>query len=217
MMAMGCPVSIQDALASAADADELYSESLQGVNAGFLSILATSCPGYMSYSFQPNRTLDLLREPIDEFCRKMEDPAYDLGYSNRTTRQQLSRFSRNWLGRELVRKEGGYSGLYNLYFDRKLYVRAFVTVLACRSYKAKHGKYPEALSMLVPEFLSEVPRDPYDGEELRYNHEMGYVWTKGSKLSFDGKVEFLASGKPHFRDWRKRKYVYFLDYEKGIR
>ena len=36
-----------------------------------------------------------------------------------------------------------------------------------RAPRAKHGKHPEKLSELVPEFLPAVPPDPYDGRPLR--------------------------------------------------
>jgi hypothetical protein len=39
--------------------------------------------------------------------------------------------------------------------------------VASTAYKAKHGKYPEKLSELVPEFVPEVPPDPYDGRPMR--------------------------------------------------
>jgi hypothetical protein len=39
--------------------------------------------------------------------------------------------------------------------------------VAATLYKAKHGKHPEKLAELVPEFIAEVPPDPYDGRPLR--------------------------------------------------
>jgi len=40
--------------------------------------------------------------------------------------------------------------------------------IACERYRRRHGKLPERLDQLVPEFLPEVPSDPFDGEPLRY-------------------------------------------------
>jgi hypothetical protein len=45
--------------------------------------------------------------------------------------------------------------------------------VAATLYKAKHGKHPEKLSELVPEFLPEVPADPYDGRPLRLKRTDG--------------------------------------------
>ena len=81
--------------------------------------------------------------------------------------------------------------------------RSFIAVLACRSFRAKHGALPASLDELVPEFLDEVPRDPYDGEKLRWNAEKGYIWTKGRDGNFDGVVEFYPDGRPR---WEKFNY-----------
>src|SRR5262249_16200321 len=43
--------------------------------------------------------------------------------------------------------------------------------VAATTYKAKHGKYPGTLSELVPEFVPEVPADPFDGRPMRLRRE----------------------------------------------
>ena len=45
--------------------------------------------------------------------------------------------------------------------------------VAATAYKAKHGKPPEKLAELVPEFIPEVPPDPYDGRPLRLKRTDG--------------------------------------------
>jgi hypothetical protein len=47
------------------------------------------------------------------------------------------------------------------------------TAVAAAAYKAKHGKHPERLGELVPEFLPEVPADPYDGRPVRLRRADG--------------------------------------------
>ena len=42
------------------------------------------------------------------------------------------------------------------------------TGIAIERYRRQHGKLPEKLDELVPEFLPQVPVDPYDGQPLRY-------------------------------------------------
>lgn len=46
--------------------------------------------------------------------------------------------------------------------------RVFVTAIALGRYHLRHGRDPAELSALVPEFLAAVPRDPMDGQPLRY-------------------------------------------------
>ena len=52
-----------------------------------------------------------------------------------------------------------------------------VTALALQCYHLVHGKYPGDITALQPEFLSTIPRDPVDGQPLRYhrNADGSYV------------------------------------------
>lgn len=43
-----------------------------------------------------------------------------------------------------------------------------ITAIALKRYQLRHGSYPSNLTELIPEFMSEIPRDPADGEPLRY-------------------------------------------------
>ena len=43
-----------------------------------------------------------------------------------------------------------------------------ITAIALKRYQIKHRDYPSDLDSLVPEFIATVPRDPVDGQPLRY-------------------------------------------------
>ncbi len=49
------------------------------------------------------------------------------------------------------------------------------TALAVAAYYRKHGRYPERVEQLVPEFLPAVPVDPRDGQVLRISSVAGEV------------------------------------------
>ena len=172
----------------------------------FLFVLLMACPGYSSYCFQPNRILDAHRAETDRFCRKVDEGTYDMSYAQErhaglwASDVDTSPLARNFLGqKKMPGRNDGFATL----FERRFKTRSFIAVLACRSYRAKHGTLPASLDELVPEFLDEVPRDPYDGEKLRWNAEKGYFWTKGRDGNFDGVVEFYPDGKPR---WKNRIY-----------
>ena len=172
----------------------------------FLFVLLMACPGYSSYCFQPNRILDAHRAETDRFCRKVDEGTYDMSYAQErhaglwASDVGTSPLARNFLGQK---KMPSRNDSYATLFERRFKSRSFIAVLACQSYRAKHGKLPDSLDELVPEFLDEVPLDPYDGEKLRWNAEKGYFWTKGRDGNFDGVVEFYPDGKPH---WKERNY-----------
>jgi hypothetical protein len=43
-----------------------------------------------------------------------------------------------------------------------------ITALALKRYQLAHGTFPQDLEALVPDFLGSLPRDPADGQPLRY-------------------------------------------------
>jgi hypothetical protein len=47
-------------------------------------------------------------------------------------------------------------------------VRCLVAALAAERYRQKHGRWPESLAGLAPDYLAAVPLDPFDGQPLRY-------------------------------------------------
>ena len=69
--------------------------------------------------------------------------------------------------------------------------------LAIERYRLANGKLPENLAELVPAYLDTVPKDPFDGQELRYKRiEKGYVvYSIGEDGSDDGGEERLPQGK----------------------
>ena len=184
----------------------LLDDTWDSTERNFLFALLMACPGYASYCFQPNRILDAHRAETDRFCRKVDEGTYDMSYAQErhaglwASDVDTSPLARNFLGqKKMPGRNDGYAMFYRMRFK----LRSFIAVLACQSYRAKHGNLPASLDELVPEFLDEVPRDPYDGEKLRWNAEKGYFWTKGRDGDFDGTVEFYPDGKPR---WKNRNY-----------
>jgi len=54
-------------------------------------------------------------------------------------------------------------------------LRGMAAFCAVKAYQAKHGRLPKTLAELVPDYLPNVPTDPFDGKPLRYlrNHVPG--------------------------------------------
>src|SRR5262249_47611630 len=47
-------------------------------------------------------------------------------------------------------------------------LRCARVMLAAERYRQLHGRWPEKLDELVPEFLDKVPLDPFDSQPLRW-------------------------------------------------
>jgi hypothetical protein len=48
------------------------------------------------------------------------------------------------------------------------HLRCLIVAIAAEHYRRAHEDWPESLNRLCPQFLADVPRDPFDGEPLRY-------------------------------------------------
>ena len=184
--------------------------ALRWLERDFTIALLFAFPGYAGYAFQPNRQLVAYRAAAEALFQKIDTGRYDPDYAREQARVKKNPLTRNWLGEEQV-DAVALRGTYRFLFRKRFAARASAAVLACRSYKAKYGVYPKTLSALVPEFLAEVPRDPYDGETLRYDAERFFIWTRGEELSFDGNVEFGEDGKPYWNRVRDGHCVRFIE------
>ncbi|MDX9911262.1 MAG: hypothetical protein RBS39_05480 [Phycisphaerales bacterium] len=65
---------------------------------------------------------------------------------------------------------------------------ATLVAIALELYRREHGSYPTTLADLTPRFLPSVPRDPFDGQPLRYEVRDGvaHVWSIGADRKDDG-------------------------------
>ena len=69
------------------------------------------------------------------------------------------------------------------------------TLIALHRFRIKTGAFPETLDALVPDYLSAVQRDPYDGKPLRYSREKGVVYSVGVDLEDSGGVSDGPTGE----------------------
>ena len=88
-----------------------------------------------------------------------------------------------------------------------------VAAIALKRFQSKHGKFPERLAELTPEFLNEVPLDPVDGKPLRYRRNADgtfLLYSVGENGKDDGgnpSLEKVAEGSslnwlnPRALDW----------------
>ena len=85
-------------------------------------------------------------------------------------------------------------------------------VVACSRFQRDNGRWPAELQELVPDFLSEVPQDPYDGAPFRYSAEKGLVWAVGKNLTDEGgsmRIPGVEEGSAANRDRRRAEDFVF--------
>jgi len=54
------------------------------------------------------------------------------------------------------------------FLRNQAWLRCTCVALATERYRRSHGRWPNSFAFLVPEFLGEVPTDPYNGSPLKY-------------------------------------------------
>jgi hypothetical protein len=85
--------------------------------------------------------------------------------------------------------------------------RCCVVGIACERYRLKHGRWPDSLAALCPEFLATIPVDPFGGQPLLYTKQDDgvIVHSVGPKRTAD-RSRRLRAGLPDeieigFRLW----------------
>lgn len=83
--------------------------------------------------------------------------------------------------------------------EMEAHIRATQTALAVERYRLKHANaLPKSLDALLPDFLTTIPSDPYNGQPLCFKKlsPRGYVvYSAGKNGTDDGGVEKSADGK----------------------
>ena len=153
-----------------------------------------SFPGYERYAFQPNRTLaewaSAWREakPIVIALPYTVETRTRLSEMEKAYDKQFHPLRRNCVGSyELASYK--LAAAWRFYGRIAFYNDSYRVVIAAARYRRKHSSLPPTLDALVPEFLAEVPRDPYDASRpLGYDVEQGTIHTVGADGAFDGKI-----------------------------
>ena len=141
-----------------------------------------------NYLFQPNRTKEHLAERIRSILRLVPKTYGDMGMADVPwVRREMKALESNRIGWMIMniaqlkvspileakcKAEGGLAGAR--------------LVVACNRFEREFGRWPLKLQELVPGYLAEVPRDPYDGNPFRYSAEKERVWAVGTNLTDEG-------------------------------
>ncbi len=74
------------------------------------------------------------------------------------------------------------------FHHRLAFVRCGVAAVAVERYRLANGRWPERLDDLVPDYLSKIPIDPFDGQPLRFRwlKDSVIIYTVGEDQQNDG-------------------------------
>ncbi len=108
-------------------------------------------------------------------------------------------------------------GFGKLFIEHRLSCMRPKLVIAAEKWRRAHdGANPPTLEELVPEYLAEVPVDPWDktSGRIKYDAELGVVWSIGEKGAYDYReaAKKIASGAADSSlEDETEKYAFRLD------
>ena len=106
---------------------------------------------------------------------------------------------------------GGLSRTVNKAMQAETHRSLCLTAIALKRYSLRHGKLPENLNALVPEFLSTVLVDYMDGQPIKYrlNADGSFtLYSVGEDGKDDGGDMTLLQGTKSRDLWKRRDYVW---------
>lgn len=144
-----------------------------------------------NYYFRPNKTKDLFAsyarkniENTNKFYNNIENIDIQT--------QAPSSFIEIYLSENIIGKTlyditaTGLSSMNTKKCNEDSLVSATQTMIAMKAYKNDNGDLPNSLEQLVPDYLSSVPLDYFDGNSLRYSKEDKILYSIGKNLKDNG-------------------------------
>jgi hypothetical protein len=151
--------------------------------------LGASCRS--RYRFKPNESARLAARLFRSLLRQLDHYAPEVF---RSENESISAFLDD--PDSVSRNRTGYfflanwfitgEGLVRKFHHSRFRARALSTWLALRAWEQTHGELPGDLDALVPEYIEQVPTDPFDGRPLHYSRDGRILYSVGSDLRDDG-------------------------------
>jgi hypothetical protein len=150
--------------------------------------------GLLRIAFKPNETRRLFADVYHSFIRDFLDGKIDF---EKTYALPVHPWlpPRNMIGKTLYQFACApiNSSLHGRALGADLMISSARIEFALWCFNKKRGYLPEALEDLMPEYLKEIPLDPFDGKPLRYSKESKIIYSKEAvdhQLEPAVKIEF---------------------------
>jgi hypothetical protein len=143
-----------------------------------------------NFYYKPNESQIYFLENF----RKMVDNA-GKNYYNQLDMSEPKHFPNGWtiiftenaVGKTIFNVAGvSLNSVSTKKFQETFSVKGIELLLAIKAYKNDNGSLPDALERLVPNYISGVLLDPFDGKPIRYSAEKKIIYSVGKNLTDDG-------------------------------
>jgi len=153
----------------------------------------------LNYLYKPNQTQRIFAEYYRNFVNNANKDCNEMKLLEIKSLAPYSKikmlFTENVVGKILHDIVAvSFSGLFDKKCLEDFSVIGAQSLIAIKAYQIESGKIPAYLSELVPKYFSEVPRDPFDGQSVKYSPEKKIIYSVGKDLK--------DSGGSEGKDWR---------------
>lgn len=150
------------------------------------------------FYYQPNRTKLLFAQVYRNMISNADKKSYSLvTHAEKIPTDWTIVFENNAVGKILSNIVNvSFDSLYEKRFQENFSVKATQLQLALKAYKQANSNLPSSLAELSPNYISEIPQDPFDGKAIRYSAEKGIIWSVGKDLQDN-------NGGISEEDWRQ--------------
>jgi hypothetical protein len=150
--------------------------------------------------FKPNRTRRLAAEAVRRMVEDIGKPeaerrGLNLPFPNANRIFGIDLAQDSTGNRACHRRFGSLMGIESFRVLANVDLASARTLIALRAFQLRRGKLPSALAELVPDFLEEIPIDPFDGKPIRYSPEKKILWSVGVDLEDSGGASKNDDGK----------------------
>jgi hypothetical protein len=148
----------------------------------------------LNYLYKPNQTQRIFAEYYRNFINNADKDCNEMKLVEIKPLAPYSKikmlFTENVIGKilhDIV--AGSFSDLFDKKCLEDFSVIGTQSLMAIKAYQTETGKIPSSLGELVPEYFSEVPRDPFDGKLIKYSPEKKIIYSVGKDLKDSGGSE----------------------------
>jgi hypothetical protein len=170
----------------AATAEKASKEELRKLGLKEIPFLERKIRG-LGFYYKPNKTLRMFAEisrnlisNVDKNCKEIKLPEIRSLIPSSKIKML---FTENLIGKifhDMITVS--YSNIFTHKCEEDFSVIGTQILLALKIYKMEKGELPKNLNQLIPEYLSEMPVDPFDGQYVRYLPDKKIIYSVGSDL-----------------------------------
>ncbi len=183
-------------------------KSLEESGKGYYLEASKAMRRNINYLYKPNQTQRFLIEDFrilvanagKEYCNELSE-LDSRNFDSLQSMGPLLIFTENPIGKilhEIV--QTSFIGSNQRKCEENFSIAGAQTLIALKLYKSENGDLPASLEELVPAYLSETPRDFFNGKPIKYSKEKKIIYSVGKDLKDSDGSYIMDNKKGIYKD-----------------